>query len=148
MANIKRVSGRRHQGQISDHLGTAKPEAAQLDGASSRVGLTCLLDAERAKIPCTLLRSMHGRSCKHGSPSPWCSDNLPECDGDLAGGRAGQAGPLVGSSRAFSCDTVSGLGWAGFSRRELLSPGFRRRYLPLFFDPQPTAARKGSRLSI
>ena len=35
IASVKRVSGRRHSGQISDHPNSAKPEAAQLDGADS-----------------------------------------------------------------------------------------------------------------
>src|SRR5208337_5356584 len=34
IASIERVSGRRHPAQISDYPGSAKPEAAQLDGAS------------------------------------------------------------------------------------------------------------------
>src|SRR5208337_3550317 len=33
IASIERVSGRRHPAQISDYPGSAKPEAAQLDGA-------------------------------------------------------------------------------------------------------------------
>src|SRR5271165_4875192 len=58
IACIKRVSGRRHPAQISDYPGSAKPEAAQLDGASrmpfellSRLEFSAMATSRAANMP-------------------------------------------------------------------------------------------------